>query len=264
MSKSIPDKLKGFTPCMANLVKEHGVITSLVYGRVWRYCQGDDCVCSASIEKISTDLKLSYKTVTRHLGVLVKNGYLIDHTPELRNHPHKYSCSNKADIGITVEVIDEKCLDLKSEKETSARSESPSARSESPSDSDFKSDEERKESKKEESPSSGNANAMETNFSEMVKVFNDEKMGFLSPGIAGKIDIYLRDGVDIRWIIEAVHRAGYQNRRTWSYAEAILKNFIVQGGIDDNWNNKGSPYYKHNSDNKPKEIIINPDGSFYA
>lgn len=97
-------KIKKFTPLLDALVKEYGIITAAVWGRVWRYAQQNQKVCNASIETIATELNMGRQTVIRHIKVLVKNGYIKDHTPDKRNKPHTYSITKKAFIEIIVEA----------------------------------------------------------------------------------------------------------------------------------------------------------------
>lgn len=252
MSKSIPAKLKGFTPCMDNLVKEYGIITSFVYGRVWRYCQGEDNICNASIEKISTELNLSYKTVIRHIKLLVVNGYLIDHTPKLRNHPHRYSCTNKSNIGVTVETIDEKWYDLNTEQNINQ----DSTRSESPSHSDFKSEPTRSESpmKKEEKESKKEDKTVEEKSEFNIFTFYENEIGTVTKVIADELVLYENE-MGAKTVCDAIAEAALHNARNWKYAKAIL----------DNWKNKGTRYFKakNDSESKPKNIIIDSDGGMY-
>jgi hypothetical protein len=102
MSKTVLANVDGWTPCIDSIAQELGVMASVVFGRVWRYCQLDDGVCLASIDRIASDLKLSYNTVRTHINTLVEHGYLEDKTPHLRNHPHTYADTGKAGITITV------------------------------------------------------------------------------------------------------------------------------------------------------------------
>ena len=108
-----------FTPVIDSIAEEHGLITALVFGRVWRYCQMEKGLCTAAQEKIAKDLHVSLKTIQRHLKTLVKEGYLIDLTPELKNYPHTYQDTGKPNF-------------TRSES-PSAKSQSLSAKSESPS-----------------------------------------------------------------------------------------------------------------------------------
>lgn len=100
-------KIKNFTPLLDELVQKYGVITASVWGRVWRYAQQDNKVCQASTEKIGDELGISRRTVIRHLQILVANGYLKDHSPNLKNRPHTYSITEKAHILITIEGVTE-------------------------------------------------------------------------------------------------------------------------------------------------------------
>jgi len=88
--------LEGFTPLLDNIVDEFGVVTAAVFGVVWRYCQMEDKICRASIAKIADRVKISERTVIRHLQTLCENGYLQDLTPDVRNKPHFYADTGKA------------------------------------------------------------------------------------------------------------------------------------------------------------------------
>lgn len=98
-------RIKNFTPLLDDLVHKYGVITAAVWGRVWRYTQQENGVCQASLDKIADELQMNRRTVIRHLEILTQEGYLFDHTPELRNKPHTYAITAKASILITVEGV---------------------------------------------------------------------------------------------------------------------------------------------------------------
>lgn len=100
-------KLKNFTPVPDSLVKEYGLITAAVWGRVWRYAQMDSGKCLATHEKLSEGLNIGRRTLIRHLSALIENGYIIDHTPDLRNKPHELTTTRKARIEIIIEAVDE-------------------------------------------------------------------------------------------------------------------------------------------------------------
>lgn len=76
MSRTILTNVDGFTPVIDDLARELGTTTALVFGRVWRYCQMDLGVCTASQTTIANDLDLSRETVNRCLKQLVTAGYL--------------------------------------------------------------------------------------------------------------------------------------------------------------------------------------------
>ena len=104
MGKTILAEIDGWTPVIDGLAKELGAITALVFGRMWRYCQGDHEVCDASLERIASDLNLDRATIMRHAKLLCENGYLEDLTPGLRNVPHSYADTGKAMIFIKIGV----------------------------------------------------------------------------------------------------------------------------------------------------------------
>lgn len=106
MSKTVLSNVDGFTPLIDSLTQEHGVVTAAVFGRMWRYCQGDRGVCQATLERIGDDLGLDKATVQRHAAKLCELGYLEDTTPGLRNRPHTYRDTGKAAMAINIHVAD--------------------------------------------------------------------------------------------------------------------------------------------------------------
>ena len=105
MSKFLSE-VKGFTPVIDVLAQELGLMTAVVYGIVWRYCQMEDKVCKASRERIAEHAGISIKTVERHLEKLCGAGYLKDLTPDRKHKPHIYADAGKARILglLTVEI----------------------------------------------------------------------------------------------------------------------------------------------------------------
>jgi hypothetical protein len=95
MSKTVLANVDGFTPCIDNITQEYGIMVSAVFGRVWRYCQGERGICDASLETIAEDLRMGYMTVLRHVKLLVNEGLLEDLTPNLRYKPHTYRDTGK-------------------------------------------------------------------------------------------------------------------------------------------------------------------------
>jgi hypothetical protein len=104
MSKTILANVDGFTPLIDDIVDCHGVMVAAVFGRVWRYCQMSDGICRAKIETLASELNLDRTTIMRHLDTLVENGYLEDTTPYLRNRPHIYFDTGKAQIHVNIGV----------------------------------------------------------------------------------------------------------------------------------------------------------------
>lgn len=98
--------LTGYTPTPDTLCKKYGYVTALVWGRMWRYCQGRDGVCRAKIETISVGLGMSVRTVIRHIETLIEGGYFEDKTPNLKNRPHVYADTRKLRLAFSTEIIE--------------------------------------------------------------------------------------------------------------------------------------------------------------
>lgn len=131
-------EVQGFTPVIDAVVKDTSLMTAVVYGRVWRYCQMEDRVCKAALETIGAEIGVSRRTVERHIKALCSQGYLIDTTPGRRNAPHIYADTGKLKIAGLLSVQD-------------GKTESPTndvGKTESPSRSDRESDLGRTESTK--------------------------------------------------------------------------------------------------------------------
>ena len=103
MSTFLTD-VQGFTPVIDIVVADVGLITATVYGRVWRYCQGERRVCQASMETIGEQIGVCRRTIMTHIDKLVEAGYLEDLTPDLRNRPHTYRDTGKAKIEALLSV----------------------------------------------------------------------------------------------------------------------------------------------------------------
>ncbi len=85
-----------FTPLFESVLHDLGRGAAMVYGRVWRYCQGPERACCASNRAIATSLGMGTGTVNRQLKRLVAQGYLRDTTPGRRRSPHRYQPTGKA------------------------------------------------------------------------------------------------------------------------------------------------------------------------
>jgi hypothetical protein len=97
----------GFTPLFDCVIQDVGIVGASVYGRVWRYSQGEYGVCQATTGKIAEELSLSGRTVIRWLGALCEAGYLEDTTPGLRNKPHTYRDKGKVKIQARLDAVTE-------------------------------------------------------------------------------------------------------------------------------------------------------------
>jgi len=104
MSKTILAETDGFTPVIDMVVADTSITTAVVFGRIWRFCQMEDGVCTASLEKIAKDIGMDRSTVMRHAKDLCENGYLKDLTPDMRYKPHTYADTGKAGLHIEVQA----------------------------------------------------------------------------------------------------------------------------------------------------------------
>lgn len=102
MSKTILADVDGFTPVIDAVLNDTSLITAVVFGRVWRFCQMKDGICNASLETIAQSIGLGRSAVMEHAKILVEKGYLKDCSPELKNHPHTYADTGKAGLHIGV------------------------------------------------------------------------------------------------------------------------------------------------------------------
>jgi DNA-binding MarR family transcriptional regulator len=94
--KKIETQISGWIPVFDYVASFYNdPITALVFGRRWQYCGMEDGVCRASLSKIAKDLHLDEATVMRHTEKLVKDGFLVDTTPDRRNRPHVYKDGGK-------------------------------------------------------------------------------------------------------------------------------------------------------------------------
>lgn len=99
MSKIIQHELDGYTVAFDVVTNQHGIITSLVFGHVWRYCQMRAGQCWASQKRLAEDLGLSRATLNKHLSILVDSGYLsVTHQEggtNIYNDTHKVNLRTK-------------------------------------------------------------------------------------------------------------------------------------------------------------------------
>jgi len=101
MAKTILAQVDGFTPIIDSIVSELGLMSAAVFGKVWRYSQMPDGVCTASQERMAGELGITRISVNQHLKILVASGYLKDLTPSLVGKPHTYADTGKAGVLIS-------------------------------------------------------------------------------------------------------------------------------------------------------------------
>lgn len=126
-------ELSGFTPILDTMVQQYGLITAGIYGIVWRYAQMENSICNASLEKIGKRLDVSGKTAERHIKKLCSDGYLTDLTPSIRNRPHSYAVTDKAQLNGSITARSDGQPDLgQTESLTRSDRESYPGQTESP------------------------------------------------------------------------------------------------------------------------------------
>jgi len=99
-NKTILTEVDGWTPMIDKLIIEHGYMTSMIFGIIWRYCQMIDGVCTASKETLAKKLGVSRQTIITHANWLVKNGYLTVFNKE--GEPSTYRDTGKAGVSIRI------------------------------------------------------------------------------------------------------------------------------------------------------------------
>jgi len=142
--KEISASMGGFTPLFDCVIQDVGIIGASVFGRIWRYCQGERGVCQASIGRIAQELNMSERTVIRWQSVLCEAGYLEDLTPELRNKPHTYRDTGKVQLEMRLDAVQNGVTESHSDRKSpqNGMTESHPAMTESHSGYDLKSLEE--------------------------------------------------------------------------------------------------------------------------
>ena len=208
MSRTILSEVDGFTPVIDEVVKATSLMSAVVFGRIWRFCQMPDGVCNASLETISEDIGIDKASVMRHAKILVEQGYLEDLSPDLRNHPHTYKDTGKAAIPMVVSGV--------------AHGNAGVAQNQLKIDS------------KKESKTEGAAAVFKT---------YEAEIGLITSKIADSINDLLDHNTPTEWIVEALEIASKQNHRSWAYAEAVLKRWAVDGKSDKPKQSEPS-YYK--------------------
>jgi hypothetical protein len=116
-------KCGGFYPVIESIVQKHGLTTAMVFGVVWRACQGDKGVCYMSNESIGNACGKDDRTAQRHLDVLVTDGYL---TERATGRTKRYYDTGKAGLAIVaIETTPDKTSGLVGQNVRSEQTKSP-------------------------------------------------------------------------------------------------------------------------------------------
>jgi len=97
-------RLKNFLPVPDQIVDKYGGTAGLIYGRIWRYTNGGDHDCTASIQRIATDLKLTPPTVRKYLALLVEGEEIEDLTPGQKHKAHRLNITRQMTLNLEVEL----------------------------------------------------------------------------------------------------------------------------------------------------------------
>jgi len=201
MSRTILAKMDGFTPVIDTVVEKTSLMTAVVFGRIWRFCQMKDGVCNASLEKIAQDIGIDKATAMRHAKLLVEAGYLEDLSPDLRNHPHTYRDTGKAGLQVGVSSVADSNAGV---------AQCNAGVAESKLKIDIKKD-----------------INIDTTTGEIFRCY-ENNIGLITPIMADKINdalnTYQQD-----WIIDALKEAVANGVRKWSYVDAILERWQKEG-----------------------------------
>lgn len=246
-------ELGSFTPIPHSLAQEVGLVCAAVYGEVWRYCQMKDGSCKASLDTLGSGISVDRATVMRSIKKLCELGYLKDQTPDRRNAPHTYILSKTVAESNRLEdetVAVDNNLNGKSVAESNSSSQSVAEnnatvaqRKATVAESYLSIDSEKTKDINQEEETRAREKRHQ-DFGTVCKAYQYE-IGGLSQTISNTIDddlkLYPAD-----WIIEAMKRSALANRRSYSYAQGILRNWQAIGGPQ---NDKPKGQYKNGAIN---------------
>lgn len=201
--KAVETMASGFTPCPDILTTKYSHTTSLIWGKIWRFCQMPEDVCRAAIKRIADELSLSTNTIAKHIEMLEKGGYILDKTPNLRNKPHTYIDTGKLHLKISLWMAESGTQNLSSHY-----------------------------SKTEVEESTTNSSEVQKN----IFACYEKNIAMLTPVIADTLQEAEKE-YPADWITDAIRLAVENNKRNWRYCEAILKRW-KESGKDEG---KGKP-----------------------
>jgi DNA-binding Lrp family transcriptional regulator len=216
-----------FTPIIDDVAADAdiGVIGALVYGVVWRWCQMEDAECRVSLEKLAEQCHTSRRTVIRHLKRLCQKGYIKDHTPKVRNKPHKYTITEKASVDLSMTGNNDVGV-TESHSKTGDRSDReslPQCQKVTP-----RSDRESLEETLEETLEERIGAAGGAPVAQMRKIYEQE-IGLVTSMVNDKFREYARDKVPLFAFEYAVGEAVANGARKLSYVDKIVQRLRIEG-----------------------------------
>ncbi|HND50425.1 MAG TPA: DnaD domain protein [Anaerolineales bacterium] len=208
--RQILTEVSGFTPVFDVIVDVYqDKIRALVFGAIWRFCQMEDKVCKASLEKIGKLIGVDKATVQRHVTILCNDGYLKDLTPGLRHRPHVYADTGRVLMRSKIEGV-------------AVRKPNVAQRNASVAQSTLIKD----INKDLKGTSTTTIAATPNNFS-----LYESNIGPLTPMIADSIKD-AEQTYSPEWVARAIQEAAKSNVRRWNYIEGILRGYKERGSPD--------------------------------
>lgn len=192
-TKKVEASVSSFTPCPDVLVQSYSHTTALVWGKIWRYCQMEDEVCKASIDRLAKELGLSDVTIGKHIKLLESGGYVKDLTPDVRNKPHEYIDTGKLKIKISVYMEEEGTKKVSTNNLGSHYQKT----------------------------------SVEESTTNIFGIY-ESNIGPLTPMIADTLEDAEKT-YPLDWIKESIALAVENNKRNWRYCETILKRWMESG-----------------------------------
>lgn len=111
-------ELVQFTPVFDHMIEKYGHGAALVYGRIWRRCQGVNGICYESIPSMSKGTGLSHNTIRKYLDLLCEAGEIFAEEREGKATIYRVSPENDLPLPKLVGVPLPKLVDEDTIKET--------------------------------------------------------------------------------------------------------------------------------------------------
>lgn len=198
-------KYTGFTIVPDFIVREHGAVAGLIFGKIARYCEwSEKDICTASNKRLADELELGESTIRKYKGLLEEEGYL-------KIEKEKGEVDR---VAISQEMV--------MKMDTPLRDSAPPATKQRGTpllDSD--------EEYTKEYINNNNIGGAEN----IYKLFS-ENISELTPMLAEQLKAIEQD-YPHDWIVQAIQEAVSNNVRKLKYIIAILKRWDKEGGITE-------------------------------
>jgi len=230
--RQILTEVSGFTPVFDVIVDVYqDKIRALVFGAIWRFCQMEDKVCKASLEKIGKLIGVDKATVQRHVAILCNDGYLKDLTPGLRHRPHVYADTGRVLMRSKIEGVAVRKPNVAQRNASVAQSTLIKDINK-----DFK------------ETSTTTTAATPNNFS-----LYESNIGPLTPLIADAL-IFAEKTYTPEWVGLAILEAAKSNVRKLKYIEGVLRGYQERGSPDIGRTNKQGAGKATKKNRTPEEL----------